>query len=192
MSKKSWYLVVVSFVVFNFSLAVVEGGTWSQTTQKVITTQADNLIVYWPLWETSGTTIDNYEGTAARDGTYSSVTLGETGIGDGKTSPRFDGTNDYCAIHTTSLQSAFNGAEGEPSRCGSRSRTLGFGLIVLPIWPYVWALVVAPMRSVWQRIIATSLRCGIGQEMYLRYRPSPHLTLDGFMRRLRGVPQQTK
>lgn len=83
--------------------------------QKVLSIQPANLIAYWPLNETSGTAADNAEGTAARDGTYSSDVSTwpvATGIGDGNTAPVFDGTNDYVNIYSASLNSAFNGAEG--------------------------------------------------------------------------------
>jgi len=81
---------------------------------KVLTIESANLIAYWPLTETSGTTADNYEGTAARDGTYlrDVSTMGTvTGIGDGNTAPDFDGTNDGVAVYSASLAGAFNGDE---------------------------------------------------------------------------------
>jgi len=43
---------------------------------------------------------------------YQGVTLGGTGIGDGRSSMYFDGTNDYVNIYSAALASAFNGAEG--------------------------------------------------------------------------------
>jgi hypothetical protein len=82
---------------------------------KVLTIESANLVAYWPLNETSGTTADNYEGTAARDGTYSSdvSSIGTTtGIGDGNTAPNLDGTNDYIDVVTVSLQSAFDPNDG--------------------------------------------------------------------------------
>jgi len=79
--------------------------------QKVLATQSANLIAYWPLWEAAGGVADNYEGTVERDGAYSGVTLGQTGIGDGKVCPLFDGT-DYTNIYSASLNAAFDGDEG--------------------------------------------------------------------------------
>ena len=79
---------------------------------KVLATAPDNLIAYWPIWELSGTTIDNLEGTAARDGTYDTVALGRPGIGDGHTSACFDGASSFGNIYSTSLNTAFNGSEG--------------------------------------------------------------------------------
>ena len=78
---------------------------------KVLATASANLIAYWPLWEASGATADNLEGTAARDGTYTGVTLGQTGIGDGRTCPSFDGSGDFVNVYSASLATAWNGAE---------------------------------------------------------------------------------
>lgn len=72
-------------------------------------------IAYWRHTESSGTTADNFEGTADRDGTFArNVTdMGtETGIGDGETSPTFDGSNDTNDVYSSSLNTAFNGSEG--------------------------------------------------------------------------------
>jgi hypothetical protein len=88
------------------------GGATQTYTQKVLATQAANLIAYWPLNEAAGATADNAEGTAARDGTYTGVTLGATGIGDGNTAASFDGTTSRCNIFTASLNTAFNNQEG--------------------------------------------------------------------------------
>jgi len=80
---------------------------------KVVGLCGANLIAYWPLSEASGTVADNYEGTAARDGAYTGVTLGQTGIGDGLTCPRFDGAvGDRVNVYSNSLNTAFDGAEG--------------------------------------------------------------------------------
>ena len=43
--------------------------------------------------EASGT--DMIDAVAAHNGTYTGVTLGQPGIGDGLTCPLFDGANDY-------------------------------------------------------------------------------------------------
>lgn len=79
---------------------------------RILGTEAASLIAYWPMWEASGTAADNYEGTAARDGAYTGVTLGQDGIGDGNTCPHFDGINDYCNIQTASLAGVFSGVAG--------------------------------------------------------------------------------
>lgn len=70
-------------------------------------------IAYWPLTELSGLVADNAEGTAARDGTYSGVTLDSAdGPIVGTRAGRWDGVNDYCNIYSASLNGVFNGAEG--------------------------------------------------------------------------------
>jgi len=80
--------------------------------ERILTTEAANLIGYWPMNEPSGSTADNAEGTAARDGTYTDATLAQTGIGDGETSVYFDGSASYNNVQTASLASAFNGDAG--------------------------------------------------------------------------------
>jgi hypothetical protein len=89
---------------------VVAGSLGQQSYEEKVLSYSP--IAYWPLNETSGTTADNAEGTAARDGTYArnvtTMTTG-TGIGDGNTAPLFDGVNDYCDIYSDSLRDAFDG-----------------------------------------------------------------------------------
>ena len=68
-------------------------------------------IAYWPLNEATGTNA-NCLVNSAQDGTYTGVTLGQTGIGDGNTCPLFDGTNDYLDVYTTAFRDAFDGNEG--------------------------------------------------------------------------------
>lgn len=68
-------------------------------------------IAYWPLNETSGTNADNAEGTAARDGTYSGVTLNSSTGPDSDAVGLWDGSNDYCDIYSASLDGVFDGAE---------------------------------------------------------------------------------
>lgn len=76
-------------------------------------TQSDDLIAHWRLNETSGSTADNAEGTADRDGTYTGVTLADVdGILDESKAPLFDGANDFVDIYSASLNTAFNVAEG--------------------------------------------------------------------------------
>lgn len=65
----------------------------------------------WMLNEPSGTTIVD-SGGAGRNGVYSAVTLGQPGLGDGRTSALFDGTTSYGNIYSAGLASAFNGSEG--------------------------------------------------------------------------------
>lgn len=68
-------------------------------------------IAYWMQGEASGN--DAYcQVNAAQDGAYTGVTLGQTGIGDGRTSPFFDGANDFNNVQTAALAAAFDGQEG--------------------------------------------------------------------------------
>jgi hypothetical protein len=70
-------------------------------------------LAYWPLDELSGSTADNAQGTAARDGSYSGVTLNSTaGPGALNRAGLWDGANDHCDIYSASLAGAFNGDEG--------------------------------------------------------------------------------
>jgi len=79
--------------------------------QKVKRMFGANLIGYWPFWETSGTVAQDYSGNG-RNGAYSGVTLGQTGIGDGKKSAYLDGSgNDYINIYSPELSAAFNPQE---------------------------------------------------------------------------------
>lgn len=82
--------------------------------QKVLNISPANLIAYWPLNEASGTTITDRSGNG-RNGTYTGVDLGQTGIGDGGTAPFFDATNDRGDLYSAGLASAFSGAEGTVS-----------------------------------------------------------------------------
>ena len=80
---------------------------------KIAAIESADLIGYWMLRETTGATADNYEGTAARDGTYEAVTLDSAdGPLPGNGTPLFDGSTSYCDVYSTSLNTAFDGAEG--------------------------------------------------------------------------------
>ena len=87
----------------------IGGGGYSG---KVLGTATANLIGYWPLWETAGAVADNLEGTAARDGAYTTVTLNSSTGPDGRPVGLWDGTNDYCHVYSDSFRDAFNGSEG--------------------------------------------------------------------------------
>lgn len=77
---------------------------------KLESIQRASLVAHWPLNEASGTTV--YDASPyGRTGTYTSVTLGQTGIGDGRTAPLFDGTSGFANIFSASLASGFNGQE---------------------------------------------------------------------------------
>ena len=67
-------------------------------------------IAYWPLWEPSGAVAQCLV-NPAQNGTHSGVTLGQQGIGDGRTCPYYDGANDHTNTYSVALDAAFNGAE---------------------------------------------------------------------------------
>ena len=79
--------------------------------RKVWSIERDNLIAYWPLWETAGATANDISGNSA-DGNLVLSVVGEPGIGDGRTCPAFDGTNDYVNVYSVTLRDAFDGGEG--------------------------------------------------------------------------------
>lgn len=67
---------------------------------------------YLPLGDATGTTATDASGNG-RTGTYSNVTLGATGIGDGRTSATFvPASTPHIAWHSVSLANAFSGAAG--------------------------------------------------------------------------------
>lgn len=68
-------------------------------------------IAYWPLWEAAGGVAECLV-DSAQNGAYTGVTLGQDGIGDGKTCPLFDGANDVVNIYGAAFAAAFDGAEG--------------------------------------------------------------------------------
>lgn len=84
------------------------GLTWTYL-QKVLATSP---LEVWTLGEASGTTA-LAQVSAARNGAYSNVTLGQTGIGDGGTSALFvPASAPRCNIYSASLAAALNAAEG--------------------------------------------------------------------------------
>ena len=90
----------------------IGGGDEATYADKILAMESANLIAYWPQSESSGIIADNAEGTAARDGAYTGVTLGQLGIGDGWTCPLFDGVNDFNKVYSTSLNTAYIGTAG--------------------------------------------------------------------------------
>lgn len=69
------------------------------------------LLAYWPLDERAGTVAFDASGNA-RNGAYTNVALGASGIGDGRAAASFNGTTSYCNVYSASLAASFNGAEG--------------------------------------------------------------------------------
>ena len=78
--------------------------------QKVLTIQSADLIGYWQMAEPSGgVAVDS--SPQGNDGAYSGVTLGQPGIGDGKTSTLFDGSTSINNIYSAGLNTDFDGTE---------------------------------------------------------------------------------
>lgn len=78
---------------------------------KVKSVFGSSLIAYYPMDELTGTTAIDASGHGY-NGTYNGVTLGQTGIGDGKTCPSFDGSNDHVNIYSAGLAGAMTWQEG--------------------------------------------------------------------------------
>jgi hypothetical protein len=68
-------------------------------------------IGYWPMNEAAGGTAFDYSGNGF-DGSYTGVTLGQAGIGDGETCPYFDGANDYNNVYSAGFIASFDGTKG--------------------------------------------------------------------------------
>jgi hypothetical protein len=74
-----------------------------------------SLVALWPQYEVSGTQITDISGNG-HNGTYSNVTLGQAGIGDGNTAAGYNGTAGASGsrgdVYSAGFAAAFNGAEG--------------------------------------------------------------------------------
>ena len=69
-------------------------------------------IAHFPIWDPFGSeTAEELVNSPAQDGTHSNVTLGQDGIGDGRTSGRYDGATSFTNVFTPTLQGAFDGSE---------------------------------------------------------------------------------
>lgn len=68
-------------------------------------------IAYWPLAGASGATATDESGNG-RNGTYSNVTLGATGIGDGRTAASYNGTSSFGNVFSAGFAGAVNGSAG--------------------------------------------------------------------------------
>jgi hypothetical protein len=80
--------------------------------ERVLSIESANMVAYWPFNETAGITAVNAEGTVARDGTYTGVTLDSIAGPDGRPAGLWDGSNDYVNIYSSSLNSGWNPDEG--------------------------------------------------------------------------------
>jgi len=79
--------------------------------RKILNLFGASIIACWPLWEPSGSAANDASGNA-RNGSYTGVTLGQTGIGDGHTCPLFDGAADFVNVYSAGLAGAFSGVAG--------------------------------------------------------------------------------
>jgi len=109
------------------------GGSFTPPARTTIPTVDANTVGLWPMNEGYGTVAgdlsannndgtisngdwgaypaaDNAEGTAARDGAYTGVTLGQSV--SPFVCPLYDGVNDFTNIYSASLATAFSGAAG--------------------------------------------------------------------------------
>ena len=84
------------------------GGVGGDYSTKVL---SYNPIAYWPLWEASGGVAECLV-NSAQNGAYTGVTLGQPGIGDGRTCPLFDGATGFVDVFTTTFRDAFSSTEG--------------------------------------------------------------------------------
>ena len=102
----------------DMGLSIGHGRRWARKFgmgsyyNSVIKAFGSNLIGYWPLWEASGSTATDISGNG-RNGAYTNVTLGQTGIGDGKTAAKFVTSPDSkMNPYSAGLASAANLDEG--------------------------------------------------------------------------------
>lgn len=68
-------------------------------------------VAMWVLGEESGSVVQ-CRINDARDGTYYGPRLGDPGIGDGNTSPFFDGVNDWVDLRSSNIDAVFDPANG--------------------------------------------------------------------------------
>lgn len=85
----------------------------NQYYQKVLATETNSLVAYWPLWDTDGnTTVEQIASTGIAAGSRSNDIVTGPGIGDGRTAIYFDGSSgDNINITTSALWTSF-GAGG--------------------------------------------------------------------------------
>lgn len=92
-----------------FATGVLRGGEAIPYINKCLAVQPANLLAFFPLNETSGLVADNAEGTAARDGAYSNITLNQVaGPFKENNAGALDGLLSYVNMYSASLAAAFN------------------------------------------------------------------------------------
>lgn len=75
---------------------------------KLLSLFGSSIVSYLPLWEPSGSVAADISGNGY-NGAYTAVTLGQTGIGDGRTAAGFDGSTSFANWYSAGLNSNFNG-----------------------------------------------------------------------------------
>jgi hypothetical protein len=78
--------------------------------RRVLNTYRANLLAYWPLWDTSGTTAIEIKGFLNGSGGH--TTLGFIGPDKRHQATYFNGTNTVIDIYSAALAAAFDGDEG--------------------------------------------------------------------------------
>lgn len=79
--------------------------------ERILNTRSTSLIGYWRLDDASSQTATDYS-PQNNHGSYSSVAIGQAGIGDNRLASSFDGTNSFVNIYSAALNSDFSGAAG--------------------------------------------------------------------------------
>lgn len=75
--------------------------------RRILAVAPNNFVGYWPMWELGGA-ISYDRSPQGNDGAYTGVTLGQPGIGDGRTCPFFDGATSYNDIYSVPFAADFN------------------------------------------------------------------------------------
>ena len=116
--------------------------------KKVLSTSG--LLAYWPLWEASGTTVTDIAN--ARNGTYTGVDLGQTGIGDGRSCPLFAGA-DVANVYSAALAGAFSGQKGSLM---AWIRVASAGVWTDSTYRYAFVFAADGQNEIWLRRNSTS------------------------------------
>ena len=103
--------------------AVAGGGGLSAYERKVL---GYSPTAYWPLKEASGGVSYDISGNGLH-GAYSGVTLGQPGIGDGRSCPYFNGSDGYVDVFSSGLNTLFDGDEFTLLIWGNMYASAGWG-----------------------------------------------------------------
>lgn len=95
------------------STSATSAGYTLTYTQKTLATSMADLIAYWPQAESSGAVVTDESGNG-RNGTYvNTPTLGQSGIGDGRTAVLYTAaSSQYANVYSAGLSAAFGYTEG--------------------------------------------------------------------------------